>query len=384
LNRTVGGVRKTREEITRMMNEEVETPAYGSKSYWDARYTDEKSSLPRKRQKCDDENCCDTKKEDGEQMHAWYYTYEELEPLISSTLEEIYEYNGKQSTRICEIGCGDVPLGESIFSNLNKMHATNSSEDDPPLINRMVCSDYSSVVIAKLQEKSKKQAKERPQPEYIEADARKLSKYFINNADKLSSSQSSEHDSQSCMFEMVIDKGTLDTMLSDPKEGKSNCKQITSEATSLLSIGGCFIIVSHLNANDSSGLGWLQEVVIGSLDMQYRWDINVHSGPGNESDDKDENEEEEVNMWGPAVYIISKRHASEKNNYENGEIEEIYEETEEFSLSDSNSNNEEKSVESSGGKMNDFEETIDENSEDEDGDEEYAEDSFVSINFHYY
>lgn len=322
-------------------------PAYGSKEYWDQRYSS-------KRQKVDDQTacsvkndchskCCDDKNEDGaEAEHAWYFTHDELLPLLEPLITDIHVKNQK-GINVCEIGCGDVPLGPDLVSLLNK--------SDISLINRMVCSDYSKVVIDDLQKKhndtsSPTTSHIQQGVEYVVADARFLSNHFISSTKHNQNTQG--------LFDMIIDKGTLDAMLSDDNIGQQNCKAIVKEVTSdiSLSVGGCFIIVSHLNANTSTGMQWLQDIVIKSLSVPkedlsemsnvkqelYKWEIEVHGSSGDIDDDNDEDDcgegeedpdpdandlaecctpgnppgggndedEEESISPGPAVYVIKK------------------------------------------------------------------------------
>ena len=331
---------KEQNEVSSSSSLERATPAYGSKEYWDQRYS--------KRQKVDNQLTCsvidqsssklsDDNEEEAEPEHAWYFTHEELLPLLEPIISDIYETK-REGINICEIGCGDVPLGADLLSSLNN--------DNENLINRMICSDYSKVVINTLLEKqhgefSTYKMHQQKGLEYIVADARHLSTHFISSTKKNRQDKG--------LFDMIIDKGTLDAMLSDEEQGQNNCKAIVREVTSdaSLSVGGCFIIVSHLNANTSTGMRWLQDVIIESLHLKsntkrnhdtsevnsYKWEIEVHgSGCDNEQSDEDEeafpnqddistsndindtevetdnfpeNSDESISP-GPAVYVIKK------------------------------------------------------------------------------
>jgi hypothetical protein len=92
---------------------------------------------------------------------------------------------------------------------------------------------------------------------------------------------------------LILDKGTLDAMLSDKKDGENNCIQTLSECARVLAEGGAIMIVSHLNAHTPSGISWLEDVVFTSLrsgsGKDTAWTIEVH-GNG----DTPEEEEEEV------------------------------------------------------------------------------------------
>ena len=112
-------------------------------------------------------------------------------------------------------------------------------------------------------------------------------------------------------FEIILEKGTLDAMLSD-SDGVSNCRKIVAECARLLTIGGYFVIISHLNAHVESGLEWLNNVVVPGLrstaaagNNDFEWLIEVH-GSDVEIPSDDEDEEKEIESPGPAVYFIEK------------------------------------------------------------------------------
>jgi hypothetical protein len=86
------------------------------------------------------------------------------------------------------------------------------------------------------------------------------------------------------------------------------------------------LIVSHLNAHVPSGRQWLNDVVVPGLQMAIQssmdssrsptcaWEIEVHGNSGEESleaggvnsEDATEDDEQEEENAGPAVYIIHK------------------------------------------------------------------------------
>lgn len=135
-------------------------------------------------------------------------------------------------------------------------------------------------------------------------------------------------------FEFILEKGTLDAMLSDNDCGASNCIQIVTEIARLLtpnmstndpsvssiestveinasSNNGCLLLVSHLNANTERGMSWLKDVIIAGLlqysqvDQLIEWEIDVHGK--SEVDKNDDQSNDEVESIGPAVYLIHKR-----------------------------------------------------------------------------
>jgi len=154
-------------------------------------------------------------------------------------------------------------------------------------------------------------------------------------------------------FDVIIDKGTLDAMLSDKEYGVSNCKAIVAEVARVLSVGGYFMLISHLNANTSSGIEWIDEILVSGLrtggDKSAKWVVECHSADMNNDDSMEEMDEEGAENGkneevvettveddkdgsddgssskeksdntrgpGPAVYIISKLPFSSSNDDE--------------------------------------------------------------------
>ena len=217
---------------------------------------------------------------------------------------------------IIEIGCGDVPLGAVLAEELNNLQRQTSSPAGC-IVKRIVCLDYSQTVISMLQEKQKEQSKKQMedtptldrrhdvQLEYKTADARSL-------------------DYPDSSFQLVLEKGTLDAMLSDKETGAASSKLIVKQCARILSIGGYFVLISHLNAHAENGRQWLHELVIPGLrsgDSNASWEIEVHGEEdsgliGKDDDEKDVDEENEqkeesdgntsTDSPGPAVYIIRK------------------------------------------------------------------------------
>ena len=120
----------------------------------------------------------------------------------------------------------------------------------------------------------------------------------------------------SAQFALVLEKGTLDAILSDPVDGTNDCVAVVAEAARVLIPGGCLVLVSHLNAHTPHGLRWLEQVVFAGLQQQQvnvmtttttmttSWEIEVH---GNDDDDeKEENPSDEPGS-SPTVYIIHKK-----------------------------------------------------------------------------
>ena len=87
-----------------------------------------------------------------------------------------------------------------------------------------------------------------------------------------------------------------------------------SSAPDYTNMIGYLLIVSHLNACNSEGLSWVEEVLMTGLrdgDEECDWRIEVHSNDNVEQDNvTSENEKDEQKDDGPAVYIIQKQDCS--------------------------------------------------------------------------
>ncbi|CAJ1970048.1 unnamed protein product [Cylindrotheca closterium] len=195
------------------------------------------------------------------------------------------------SIAVLEVGCGDVPLGRDLAKSIESFESQTGVAPST-IIKQVVCVDYAPSCIATLKKGQQSNRGNEIKICYEVGDARKLS---YKNAS----------------FELILEKGTMDAMLSDTDEGVNNCKLIVAEAARLLRTGGFFVIVSHLNAHVQSGLQWLDRIVVPGLRMNCKhtqWEIEVH---GN-SCVVEFGESEEEESPGPAVYIIHKMELNEE------------------------------------------------------------------------
>ena len=203
----------------------------------------------------------------------------------------------KGPVSVLEIGCGDVPLGVGLALDFKDLEE-NTMEPAATLVKQILCTDYSSTVVTTMKSKYRKFQKSEiisPQStdigniplDFAVADARKLD--YANDS-----------------FELILEKGTLDAMLSDKEEGAQNCVQIIRECARVLTKDGYLVLVSHLNAHTEPGLQWLSDVVFEGLrgcDPDASWSIEVH---GN-AEIQDDSSSTPSGSPGPAVYVIRKK-----------------------------------------------------------------------------
>lgn len=197
---------------------------------------------------------------------------------------------------VLEIGCGDVPLGKDLAIELISLEKSGNTKVDA-VIKKIVCCDYSPTVVAMLN-KQKQEAEGLESEDlatldtildYQTVDARKMPQYKDKS------------------FEIVLEKGTLDAMLSDKEVGVINCQAIMTESARVLTIGGFIVLISHLNAHTKNGIEWLHEVVLPGLragDTDARWEIEVHGNDG--MDDMEDGNSIPSGSPGPCVYVIKK------------------------------------------------------------------------------
>jgi hypothetical protein len=122
---------------------------------------------------------------------------------------------------ILEVGCGDVPLGKDIIAGIQELEKSEDTIVTEKILKRVICIDYSTMVIEAMRSREKLETTgNRSVPlEYEIADARKL-----------------PYESE--RFQFILEKGTMDAMLSDLKTGRENCRAIVSEMARVVSIGG--------------------------------------------------------------------------------------------------------------------------------------------------
>jgi Methyltransferase domain len=221
--------------------------------------------------------------------------------------------------RVLEIGCGDVPLGIDLAKELMALQNDTGGSADA-IVQQILCTDFSETVIRKLQQQ--------PSPLYS------------NNALTFRTMDARAMDLPDASYELILDKGTLDAMLSDPNDGVKNCVAIVAECARVMTAPGCIVLVSHLNAHTLNGVQWLHEVVFEGLKRHSHnanFHVDVHGNdvaeesssvssdhPGNDGVTKATANQ----SAGPAVYVIHKHYntdgekvtASTNNGADDGKV----------------------------------------------------------------
>lgn len=356
-------------------------PPYGSKNYWESRYrqfyfkrkgvsppdlSPQEGSI---KAKCNTTAVFKREEESSESTdfhllgyqsnspeeeplpgHEWYFSYAELQPLL---LEQVVDKllalmpslkEREYGFSLLEIGCGDVPIVPNLAMDI-------AIQTGFPT--KAISTDYSATVIEYLKEQQSQQQVNIQEPqesttnpicntkdEHQRTDSldqcslltnsrpKKRSKanelkqnvvvqYDVEDATKLSYQES--------QFDIIIEKSVLDASLADKENGINRCNAIVGEASRVLRMNGAIVLVSHMNANNSPGQKWLEEVVLPGLFQtcsDCKWSIEVHGNSGTEDDEdlnsgklgeeeEEEGSEDDTNSdessIGPAVYIIWKQ-----------------------------------------------------------------------------
>jgi SAM-dependent methyltransferase len=206
---------------------------------------------------------------------------------------------------VMEVGCGDMPLGRDLLSAVLELEA-EASVDASNILQNVVCLDYSKNVIEAMKSNQYRRDKS--------TNIKEKKKSTIPLTYQVADARNLPY--QDATFDLILEKGTLDAMLSDRDgDGPENCRKIVAECARVATAGGCIVVISHLNAHCQTGLQWLHDIVMPGLRCgapNYQWSLEVH---GNEADIPSEDDEdgnvdnshqEHPASPGPAVYIIRK------------------------------------------------------------------------------
>jgi hypothetical protein len=214
---------------------------------------------------------------------------------------------------VLEVGCGDVPLGADLSFELEKLEQETGCSSQG-IVKRIVCIDYSETVVHAMA----KQYLSGPTTTVTDNDTNTNTETATTTDTNLDTDKSGgplvfavedarrlSYPNES--FELVLEKGTLDAMLSNKESGVANCVEIVTECARVLTMRGFLVIVSHLNAHTPNGISWLEEVVQTGLlagGGNATWEIEVH---GNDQISEEGDPGIPAGSPGPAVYIIQKK-----------------------------------------------------------------------------
>jgi len=235
---------------------------------------------------------------------------------------------------VLEVGCGDKPLGTSLASDLTSMQSVTGFGAQH-VVKEVTCIDYSEIVVQSLIEEQKKEQEKEQSSESKDGESTDNLRATFQALDARSLPFPSN------TYDIILEKGTLDAMLSDEEEGVSNCILIVKEMARVTSEGGAILIVSHLNASEPKGMGWLEDVVFQGLkdeflerqqlkkdkkavkgdetpkegddddEKEYVWSVEVHGGDGKyldaNGDEIEDPDDDAIPIYGPAVYIVKKK-----------------------------------------------------------------------------
>lgn len=272
------GKKKQRKEVESNQEEVID---YASKDYWNERYCAPCVTVP------------SDQKEENILSHEWYYSFEDLSPLFLKQDILIHRSQDVGSMRILEVGCGNQPLLPGFLTLSNEEVKLNFQGEN------LYGIDFSDQVIEQLNNNSTSSI------HYECKDARKLS-----------------YGSDS--FDIIIDKGTMDAMLSekDQKKGIINAKLMVKEMIRCVTTKhGLIMIVSHIEPESEEFSLLLEDILMPAmmdLKVGVVWKLHVHSGG------KDENGEPQ----GGTVYCITcteKRSTRSKNSSPNEVFVEFFE-----------------------------------------------------------
>jgi SAM-dependent methyltransferase len=126
---------------------------------------------------------------------------------------------------VLEVGCGDVPLG----TDLCELRQTGKE-----ILNKIVCCDYSPAVIKTLKDNARIEAN-KEQGDHPKSCNDSIVEFVVADARELDYSDGS--------FDLVLEKGTLDAMLSDKEMGTANCIRIVTECARVLTTGGTLAVL---------------------------------------------------------------------------------------------------------------------------------------------
>ena len=173
--------------------------------------------------------------------NARYFDYSCLEPLLEGLLSS-------PNAMVLELGCGDSPMVKDM------------KDQDQTCLHAI---DFSETIVAKLLRDQSSLPKEE-RISYCVQDARNMTCYESNS------------------FDLILEKGTVDAMLCDKRNGFINVKNIMREACRILKkdVLTSFVMVSHMEVDSADFSSFMKKSVLPALnDCQStaRWLIEAHT-----------------------------------------------------------------------------------------------------------
>lgn len=196
-----------------------EVDNYASEAYWDSRY---------------EQNV----------EHEWYFSYEDLHPLFAKK----YAPDSFEGS-VLEIGCGDRPMIPGFvaaYPTCTLACGMDYSQNAVDMAGKVpIISDNKDVV------------------SYARMDARKMT-YSTDS------------------FDIVIDKGTIDAMMSDAdsKAAAKNVKQIIKETLRVMKPAATFVLISHVEVECEEFEELFGGLIVPQLEAlnHLNWTIEAHTG----------------------------------------------------------------------------------------------------------
>jgi len=196
---------------------------YELASFWDERYSKRKD----KKHQCE-EGCWHDGATDEFLANEWYYTYNDIKPLMQPFLRAASR-RGK-GVEILDLGCGI----STFFAELAEDGYTG----------RWVGVDFSGEAVRQM--RSNYPLAKYPSWDFVEADVRRM------------------HSLASHSFDCIVDKALSDALICDVNQGKQALQRTYAEVNRLLRPAGLFVVVS-LYSPDKEDDRWFLELLTESF-----------------------------------------------------------------------------------------------------------------------
>ena len=211
--------------------------SYSKESYWSKRYAVTGSKTGSKTDKDNEEI--------SERDHDWYFSGEELQPLLSPLLSSISSSPLHPNT-VLEIGCGMKPILTTLSLPPVRFPSTPFN---------LLSLDYAQPCIDHLK-KSFKSTSDKTYT-FIKADAKNVPL-------------------ESSSVPLVIEKGTLDAVITSGVEDAVEVLKEMARVTSRY-----LMIVTHFNIETEEGSDWVEDVLSEGLSTEgggVFWKVNCNVG----------------------------------------------------------------------------------------------------------